>query len=238
MMRHGLGLRSGRPFSRCRQWSAAAAAFGSWVTMTTVLPWSRTSIRKKIEDLFRRLAVEVAGGLVGDQQPGVGDDGAGDGDALFLAPGELGRAVVRAVGETDEVEGAGARARGVRRGFARTAAAAVRRSRRPRGSAPGDRAGRCSRRGRARQRVRAARRRSWRCRTPPMFRSPAVGLSMPAMRLSSVVLPLPEGPINARKVPSSTSRSRSLEGRHRGVALLVALGQPAAVDKRSVRHGN
>src|SRR5688500_10771011 len=48
--------------------------------------------------------------------------------------------------------------------------------------------------------------------TPSTFRLPSVGLSMPAMRLSSVVLPLPLGPISARNVPASTSRSRPSSG--------------------------
>jgi len=42
------------------------------------------------------LAVEVAGGLVGHDQVGVGDDGAGDRDPLLLAAGELPREVVLA----------------------------------------------------------------------------------------------------------------------------------------------
>jgi len=37
------------------------------------------------------LAVEIAGRLVGEQDQRVGDDGAGDGDALLLAAGKLGR---------------------------------------------------------------------------------------------------------------------------------------------------
>src|SRR5688572_9250589 len=36
---------------------------------------------------------------------------------------------------------------------------------------------------------------------------------MPAMRFKSVVLPLPLGPMSARKVPASTSKSRPSSGR-------------------------
>lgn len=43
--------------------------------------------------------VEVAGGLIGEDDVGVGDEGAGDGDALLLAAGEGIRAVAEAVGE-------------------------------------------------------------------------------------------------------------------------------------------
>ena len=41
-----------------------------------------------------RLAVEIAGRLVGEQHVGLGDDRAGDGDALLLAAGKLGRRMV------------------------------------------------------------------------------------------------------------------------------------------------
>src|SRR5699024_3607658 len=49
--------------------------------------------------------IEVAGGFVGEEEVGVGDDGAGDGDALFLAAGELAGEVVEAVAQAHEVEG-------------------------------------------------------------------------------------------------------------------------------------
>src|SRR6266568_3982164 len=45
---------------------------------------------------------------------------------------------------------------------------------------------------------------------PPMRTSPCVGSSSPAIILSSVVLPEPEGPRNTRNSPSRTSRSTSL----------------------------
>ena len=51
-----------------------------------------------------RLAVEIAGRLVGEQHVGVGDDRAGDGDALLLAAGKLGRRMVPPVLEADLVE--------------------------------------------------------------------------------------------------------------------------------------
>src|SRR5215470_3548046 len=43
-------------------------------------------------------------------------------------------------------------------------------------------------------------------RSPPTSTAPAVGVSRPPIRLSSVVLPEPEGPINARKSPDGMSR--------------------------------
>src|SRR6516165_7846884 len=43
---------------------------------------------------------------------------------------------------------------------------------------------------------------------PPIQTSPRSGLSRPAMRLSSVVLPEPDGPMMPRNSPSATSRLR------------------------------
>ena len=40
-------------------------------------------------DLIAGVGVEVAGGLVGEDDGGLVDEGAGDGDALALAAGEL-----------------------------------------------------------------------------------------------------------------------------------------------------
>src|SRR5690606_12627148 len=44
---------------------------------------------QQAQDLVGGLAVEVAGGFVADQQGGVGDQGAGDRHALFLAAGKF-----------------------------------------------------------------------------------------------------------------------------------------------------
>ena len=56
------------------------------------------------DDLFVGF-VQVAGGLVGQQQLGVVDEGAGHAHALLLAAGELARQVCGAVGQADAVEG-------------------------------------------------------------------------------------------------------------------------------------
>ncbi len=56
------------------------------------------------EDFPRALAVEVAGRLVGDDDRGVGDEGARDGHALLLAAGELVGVVLHAVREAHERE--------------------------------------------------------------------------------------------------------------------------------------
>ena len=50
-------------------------------------------------------AVEVAGRFIGDEEPWVMNNCSGNGDALFLASGEFGRAVMRAIGEANEIKG-------------------------------------------------------------------------------------------------------------------------------------
>src|SRR5688572_30577063 len=59
---------------------------------------------QKPQDLVRRLAVEVAGRLVADQDGRVRDQRARDCDALFLAAGELPGLVARAIGEAHDLE--------------------------------------------------------------------------------------------------------------------------------------
>ena len=51
--------------------------------------------------------VEVAGGLVGHEDDGLGDERAGDGDALLLTTGELARAMAEAVAEANHAEHGG-----------------------------------------------------------------------------------------------------------------------------------
>lgn len=56
---------------------------------------------QEVEDLVTRLAIQVAGRLVAQQQRGVGDDGAGNTDPLFLSAGELPRIVFRPLRQPD-----------------------------------------------------------------------------------------------------------------------------------------
>ena len=56
-------------------------------------------ILQQLHDLDARLAVQCAGGLVGQQDVGVVDEGAGDGHALHLAARHLGGALVELVPE-------------------------------------------------------------------------------------------------------------------------------------------
>jgi hypothetical protein len=57
------------------------------------------------EDLLAGGAVEVAGGLVGEEDGGLIDESAGQGAALLLAAGEFAGAMLAAGGEADAVEG-------------------------------------------------------------------------------------------------------------------------------------
>ena len=87
-----------------------AASFGSWVTRMIVWP-RRVQLVEEPDDLLAGGRVEVAGGLVGEQDRRLADQRAGDRDALPLAAGELVGPVVHAVREADRVErrlGAGA----------------------------------------------------------------------------------------------------------------------------------
>ena len=59
---------------------------------------------EQVEDLVAGLAIEVAGRLVAQQQRRIGDDRAGDPDALLLAARQLPRIVPGAVGEPDDLE--------------------------------------------------------------------------------------------------------------------------------------
>ena len=55
------------------------------------------------QDLVGRCAVEVAGRLVAEQELRIGDDRAGDGDALLLAARHFTRIVLGPVGEADDL---------------------------------------------------------------------------------------------------------------------------------------
>ena len=63
-----------------------------------------TEVAEKLADGFAVGGVEVAGGLVGQEHGGVGDEGSADGDALLFAAGHDVGAVLAAVGEAEAVE--------------------------------------------------------------------------------------------------------------------------------------
>ena len=64
-------------------------------------PLLAVELLEHVEDLDAGARVEVAGRLVGEEEGGVVDEGAGDGDALLLAAGELGRLVFEPIGQAD-----------------------------------------------------------------------------------------------------------------------------------------
>ena len=156
------------------------------------------------EDPVRRLGVEVAGGLVGEEERRPVDQRAGDGDALLLAAGELGRAVVEAVAEADAGQELACALGG---GGARRAGGALRQRRRSparRIPAAGGGTGRRSRRcrggagcGRGRRGPPSARRAAG-----PSRRSARRGV--PAM-CSKVDLPAPEGATRATTSPAPSA---------------------------------
>ncbi len=65
-------------------------------------------LEEEVDDLAAGGGIEVAGRFVGEEEGGVVAEGAGDGDALLLAAGEFGGAMVLARSEADLVEEAGA----------------------------------------------------------------------------------------------------------------------------------
>ena len=75
--------------------SMRAASSWLWVAISAASFEARTSLASAVENVAGGLRVEVAGRLVGEQQPRRIGDGAGDGDALLLAAGQLRRPVRR-----------------------------------------------------------------------------------------------------------------------------------------------
>ena len=61
-------------------------------------------VEEEIDDGGATVRVQVAGGFVGEDDAGIIDEGAGDGDALLFAAAELGGEVVEAVGKAHAFE--------------------------------------------------------------------------------------------------------------------------------------
>src|ERR1700694_2240282 len=59
---------------------------------------------KQVENSVAGLAIEVAGGLVAQEQRRIGHNRARDADALLLAARELPRIVLRAIGKAHDLE--------------------------------------------------------------------------------------------------------------------------------------
>ena len=150
----------------------------------------------------RHRVIDVAGGLVGEQQARPADDGAGDGDALLLPARERRRPRIELVGEPDPVAGA-----------------RVTCSRACSSSRPATRSGKATLSKAERWSIR---RKSW--NTTPILRRSAgssrrgvVAMSRPKsemrprdgrsaryMSLKSVVLPAPLGPVRKWNEPAAS----------------------------------
>src|SRR4029453_7207224 len=61
-------------------------------------------LAQQTEDLLGVARVKIAGRLIGDDEGGIGDDGAGNGDPLLLAARQRARVMVEAVGEADDAQ--------------------------------------------------------------------------------------------------------------------------------------
>ena len=69
--------------------SQRPASAGSWVISMQGGAVGARQLEQQVDDLPAGLAVEIAGRLVGQQQRGPADEGAGEGDPLLLAAGQL-----------------------------------------------------------------------------------------------------------------------------------------------------
>ena len=72
--------------------------------MMIVFPISALSRRKQAQDFLGALAIEVARGLVGHDERGIGDEGTRDRHALLLAARQLVGIVLHAIGEAHECQ--------------------------------------------------------------------------------------------------------------------------------------
>ena len=115
---------------------ACSAMSRSWVTRMIVLPVA-VQLLEQPHDLLAGGAVEVAGGLVGQQDRRAHHQRARDGHALALAARELVGLVVDAAAQVDQLQGAAAPARGAPPWGCRRRRAAARRCGAPRRAAAG-----------------------------------------------------------------------------------------------------
>lgn len=65
---------------------------------------SALEIKEEVSDGIGVATVKIAGGLVAQKEDRLPDEGAGNGDALFFAAGELGGEMGDAMGEPDALE--------------------------------------------------------------------------------------------------------------------------------------
>ena len=79
--------------------SATSSITGSWVATIAVTPSARTTVRMSSMIRWPGLGVELAGGLVGEQEPRPVGERPRDRDPLLLAARQLVRPVARPLGE-------------------------------------------------------------------------------------------------------------------------------------------
>ena len=159
----------------------------------------------EIQDVLAGHRVEVRGRLVGEHDARARDQRARDGDALALAARQLAGPVAGVLAQPDPVQ---QRRHALRALGARQLALQQQRQldvlehaeHRHQVEALEDEADRVQAQGRS-----AAAPTGWRVSLPSTSTVPDVGVSTQPIRLSSVVLPLPDGPAMAMKSPSTTS---------------------------------
>ena len=93
-----------RPLSRRIRRRQRCARRSSWVTRTRGGTAFAVEFEEQVADPLAGGAVEVAGGFVGEQHVRLRREGAGNGDPLLLAAGELARIVAQALAEADSLE--------------------------------------------------------------------------------------------------------------------------------------
>ena len=184
--------------------SQRAASAGSWVTSTSVAPRSRAQIEQQFDDRPAGRLVEIAGRLVGDQERGPRAKRARQRDALLLAAGKLRRIMRSAArrGRPPPVPRARAsNASGAPGEFERRRDILERghgRDQMERLEHDADR---------ARRETAPARPRSSRSSdTPSILIEPLSGRSRPAIVISSVDLPDPDGPTSPTASPRAIVR--------------------------------
>ena len=202
----GHAARAGRP-ARRRRSAKRAASSALWVTSTRIVCSRCVQLEEQVGHRGGGGGVEVAGGLVAEQQPRPEHEGAGQGHPLPLAARELRRPMVEALGEADARPSSSRAA--LPRGRPDRArrrpgppASARARSRAPSTGRAGSGPGRRSRpRGCGRPRARASGRAKG--SRPKRVTVPAVGGSRAPSTFRSVLLPLPEGPITQSAWPGA-----------------------------------
>ena len=202
----------------------------SWVITTMVIPRSLPQAPEDLHHFVAGRRVEVAGGLVGEQERRLRDQRAGNGHALLLAAGELVGMMVRAVGEPHRVERRhrafaplGRLDDALARVEQRQLDVLERRGARQQVEALEDEAD-ASRCARAPARPAAA----WRRRGRSARSGPVVGRSRHPRMCMNVDLPEPDGPTMVTNSPASSHRHRDAPERVHGVvADVVCLAQTA-----------